>query len=305
MIGFTCENDIKKDIFPHYEFEDGTDMAVFGDKIAFPAIMDNNNGNSIILGTTGSGKTKSIVEPRIIHNYNSSLVIPVTKRRLITQYAPLLKERGYTIIDLNLYKPGKSAYGYDPMRTKKTESDLLSLATAITGGVSRSMQGESDPFWSESCAGCLAAIMGLARYLNGESAGFLDAIRLFENLIINYSSGHCYTNLDSDFKKMEKKYPYSQAPRLWRTLMGTSSKTASCIVSILNNTLSRFCGDYSRELFGKRRVFDISSLGRKKTALFITTNSISVPCAGMTNLLFSDIFTGLFEEAENNNGKLV
>lgn len=304
MIGFISESDKKEDIFPHYELKDGEDMAVFGEDIAFPARMDNNNGNTIVLGSTGSGKTKSVVEPKILYSFDQSLVIPVAKRRLVKQYTPLLESRGYEVIDLNLAKPKDSIYGYDPMRTAKTEDELLNLATSIIGANSRTMQGESDPFWQESSAAACAAILGLSRYINGPDSGFLEFMKLFRSLEITYPNGHLRSNLDEDFDEMAFHLPDSQTPRLWRTVAGCASRTASCINSILNNALSRFCGEYGDTLFSKKKMVDLSMIGRKKMCLFITTSNISEPCSRIVNLFFADLFKELFEESQKDGGRL-
>ncbi len=305
MIGFVNSEEEKKDTIPHYDFEEGKDMAVFGNGLVFPAIMENNNGNSIVLGTTGSGKTKSVVEPCICHSYNRSLVIPITKRRLVKQYTPLLKSRGYTVIDLNLARPARSEWGYDPMRTKHTEDQLLSLATAIVGTNSRTMTSDPDPFWASASSGACSSLMNLTRFIKGKKAGFLDFMKLYRSLEISYPNGHCRTNLDMKFNDMEYSLPDSQSPRLWRTISGTASRTASCVVSILNNALSTFCGDYGNDLFSpKKKMVDLVSIGKRKTAIFVTTSSVSVPCSRITNLFFADLFRELFEAAEDNDGHL-
>ena len=304
MIGFMPGKEDEKDNFPRYELKDGEDMSVFGDGVVFPARMENNNGNTLVLGVTGSGKTKSVVEPKILFTHNQSLVIPVAKRRLIKQYTSLLNEKGYEVIDLNLATPKDSSIGYDPMRTAKTEDDLLNLATAIVGSNSRTMTGDTDPFWQESSAAVCSSLMGLSRFLNGKTSGFLDFMKLYKTLEFSFPNGHCHSNLDDAFADMEFQLPDSQAPRLWRTICGCASRTASCINSILTNALSRFCGSYGDTLFSKRNMIDLSSLGRKKICLFITTSNISEPCSRIVNLLFADLFKELFAEAERIGGSL-
>ena len=305
-IGFiTCDEEEKKEGFPHNNFEAGVDYTCLGENIIFPAKCINNNGNELILGPTGSGKSLSIATPRILHTYNSSLVIPIVKRQLFDLYAPLLKNRGYTVIDLDLVHPDRSPYGYDPMSNVHSEDDMLTLATAIVGGTSRSMDGTDDRYWSDCTAGTIAALQGLSRYINGDKSGFKDFMDLYQSLEISYPNGHCRCSLDADFEAMETEFPRSQAPRLWRSLTGTASRTASCVVSILNNALSRFCGSYGDTIFAKRKIFDIKTLGLKKTALFITTNSVSEPCKRVTNLLYANLFKELFDEAERHDGKLL
>ena len=113
-IGFITDNEGTENDFPHYDFIDGVDMTVLGDGIIFPAHCDNNNGNELIIGTTGSGKSMSVVEPRIAHTYNSSLIIPVVKRHIVDIYKPLLKSRNYDIVDLDLTNPKRVLWDMIP-----------------------------------------------------------------------------------------------------------------------------------------------------------------------------------------------
>ena len=166
------------------------------------------------------------------------------------------------------------------------------------------MLNESDPFWSTSCADTICALLGLSRYINGPKSGFKEFLDLYRTLQISYPNGHCRTSLDVEFEEMELADPNAQAPRLWKTLSGTASRTASCVIAIVNNALGKFCGEWGFQLFGKKRVVNLRELGRRKTALFITTNSISEPCKRITNLLFADAFKELFAEAESNGGYL-
>lgn len=68
------------------------------------------NNNIIVCGGSGSGKTMSISEPRLLETKTSSLVATVTKRRIVKKYKPLFKERGYEILDLNYVNPLESNY---------------------------------------------------------------------------------------------------------------------------------------------------------------------------------------------------
>ena len=293
QIGFTAVQ-AKKDppkIKTPADYPENTDLSILGEGAVYPARMENNNGNVIVLGTTGSGKTCSIVEPRILHSHHTSLVVPITKRKLVKQYTPLMESRGYEVIDLNLISPKDSKYGYDPMRTARNEEEIYDLATAIIGGMSKTMEGGADPFWNDSTSA-------------GKNAGFLDFMELYRNLEFAYPNGHCKSTVDQDFFEMELDIPDSQAPKQWKVLQGCASKTASCIISILNNALSRFCGEYGRELFGKRRMVDLRGIGKRKTILFVSTRSTSVQCGFIANLLFADLFKELMVEAEENDGHL-
>ena len=82
------------------------------------------NNNIIVCGGSGSGKTMSISEPRLLETKTSSLVATVTKRRIVKKYKPLFKERGYEILDLNYVNPLESNCAYDPLEYVESYHDI-------------------------------------------------------------------------------------------------------------------------------------------------------------------------------------
>ena len=302
MIGFITEStDTKKKEFVTPTGEE--DLVILAEDAVFSAEDKTVNQNVLAVGSTNAGKSMSVCEPRLLHTYNSSLVIPLVKRRLFDRYSALLESRGYQIIDLNLAHPELSKTGYDPCKGIKTQDDMLTLAAAIVGGSSKSMDKSDDPYWSESTTGCIAALMGLAKYHNNLT--MLYVMELFTQLSVSYPNGHARTTLDDDFEEMEMVEPDAQAPRLWRALSGTASRTASCIVSLMTNALSKFCGEYGKALFDKpdTKMVSFKELGRRKTALFITT-SATPSSQKISNILYADLIKQLFDEAEEMGGSL-
>ena len=79
-----------------------------------PKVSQVNN-NVLVIAGTGGGKTKSVVEANLLHAFHQSMVVLLTKRRLLDQYGPLLKSRGYDVKVLDLVHPAQSDVGYDPM----------------------------------------------------------------------------------------------------------------------------------------------------------------------------------------------
>ena len=304
MIGFMADlNDTKNDE-PRFELEEGKDMICLGEGLVFPARSDDINNNILVCGPTRAGKSTGILLPTMLHSHSHSIVMPIVKRKIYDQCAPLLKSRGYTVIDLNLSKPKDSPCGWDPLRSVHDEDDYITLAESIVGGESRTMFQESDPYWKNACSSCIAAMMMLSRFLNGSTSGFMEFMALYRSLEVTFPNGHARSNLDSAFEDMEMTEPESSAPKLWRQLQGNASRTGACIVSLVHSALSKYCGEWGKEVFGKRIQLDPSIVGKKKTAIFITTNSVSVPGKQLMNLLISDMIRQLFELAESRGGEL-
>ena len=63
------------------------------------------NNNVLIIGSSGSGKTVSLIEPRFLETFHRSLIATVTKRRIVRKYTPVMKERGYMVWDLDFVHP--------------------------------------------------------------------------------------------------------------------------------------------------------------------------------------------------------
>lgn len=305
QIGFVTTQKKHEDVTLSFPvFEQGMDYTCLGRGIVYPAKSTDVNSNEIILGATGVGKSMSVSEPRILHTYNSSLVIPIVKRKIYDLYAPILRERGYEVWDLNLAHPEKSGIGYDPFKGFKSEDDILSLSSIIAGTRSGSLLGESDPYWSQAETAVIAALMGLSDFKKQGKGRFIDFIRYYKKFRVDLSGNHCKTNYDKDIASLSALDPESQIPKLWETLVGNASKTGACIMSMVNNSLGRFAGAYGEALFDKGKTLNIKTLGKRKVALFVTSNTVSEPCQMINNILYMDIFKELFEEAESQGGAL-
>ena len=300
MIGFITQEPEKK---KRFETPKGKDLIILSEDAVFAPGEGGANSNCAIIGSTGSGKSFSVGIPHLLHAEDESLVVPVAKRKIVDQITPLLKSRGYTIWDLNMSHPEHSSIGYDPCKSIKDGEDMLDLAAAIVGGPSKSLDSSDDPFWGEATQNLIAAIFGLCEYQGDLS--MRHAIEVYNELEISYPNGHARTTLDENFEEISCVDPDNQAPRLWSTIVGCASKTASCLKTILNNSFGRMCCDYGKSLFCKpsKKMIDLKELGKKKIALFITT-STSPMCQKISKMLYADLIKQLFNEAEAQGGEL-
>ena len=120
-----------------------------------PQVSQVNN-NVLVIAGTGGGKTKSVVEANLLHAFHQSMVVLLTKRRLLDQYGPLLKSRGYDVKVLDLVHPAQSDVGYDPMQrpaAPRQKSPTGRTALPISSQPSSNSQGcctGTGPVWTES-----------------------------------------------------------------------------------------------------------------------------------------------------------
>ena len=99
------------------------DKIILGENLSFSTDTDKtgiNNNNVVVCAGSGSGKTMSIIEPRLINTFDSSLIVTLTKRRLVPKYKSLFEERGYEVQDLNFVNPKLSTVTYDPLKYVKS-----------------------------------------------------------------------------------------------------------------------------------------------------------------------------------------
>ena len=277
----------------------------------FPTNLNETgiNANEIIVGPTRCGKTASVVEPKLLHTYNGSLIVSLTKRALVDKYAPMFQKRGYEVWDLNLAEPGIGNIAYDPMDFIETERDIIQLASTIVGGEpSRGREGEKDPYWNESAISGLAAVIDLAvlgQKQEGKKAQFRDFYKLYSKLELDTSrDGNCTTNLDAGFDWADKHFPENQASRMWRTIRGNATRTAGCIYSIMNNAVDKLM---SKELLSamesKQKRVSFEEMGNKKVVLFVTTSPVNKSQQKLATLFFADAFRVLYEYAEKQSSR--
>ena len=115
------------------------------------------NNNVIVCGSSGGGKTMSVIEPRLLETFDSSLIVTVTKRRLVDKYKKVFCERGYKVLDLNFVRPTDSNIAYDPLDYVSSYSDITFLAQAVVKANPRKDKSTADPYWDESSISLLSA----------------------------------------------------------------------------------------------------------------------------------------------------
>ena len=287
------------------------DKMCLAEGLVIPAEFDKigHNLNVAVVGGTGSGKTVSYTESKLAHTHNSSVVVPLAKKKIKDKYKKLFKERGYKVIDMDFTHPDQGDVGYDPLRYVADEMDAIQLARNIIGGTMSSGQNSNmDPYWEESAISILAAVILLVMMESKElgiKATFADVMKTYRSMKIDYSHATITTSLDERFAKLARRYRGNQATELWKTINGLGSKTLSCILSTANNAVDKIFSPKVMEMAEKEEHVDFRELGNKKVALFITTSPVNKTLQNYVNLFYADMIKVLFEEAESKeNGKL-
>ena len=262
------------------------------------------NNNIIVCGGSGSGKTMSISEPRLLETKTSSLISTVTKRRIVTKYMPLFKERGYNVLDLNFVNPIESTCSYDPLKYVTSYSDITFLAKSIVKADPQKDRCSADPFWDEVAISLLSAEVAYVLMTN-DKATFTDVLELHDSLTIDDGGSTIRTSLDDQFDYIASEYPTCFAVSCWKSFKSLPIKTAGCVYGTLNTTIDTIFSPELREMMGTKPQVDFELMATEKTILFVTTSAVNPSLHCFVNMFYAQAFKQLFEYAENcQNGIL-
>lgn len=284
-----------------------SDWMLLGNNCRFS--MDSSvtglNNNVVVCGGSGSGKTMSVTEPRLLETKNQSLIVTVTKRRIVEKYMDVFKQRGYEVLDLNLSEPEKSTIAFDPLAGLTEESDIHHLAKCIVQENDERIG--KDPFWNNAAISLLCAEIGYLRFKNPK-ATLAEVLDFNDKLMLipaPRNSDSYYTPLDEDFEWLEKEAPKHYAALCWKSFRVLPQTTAGSVSGILNTALSSMFTTKVRDMMARGEAVDIERLASVKTVLFITSSAVNPALHRFVNVFYSRAFARLFEFAEKQpDGKL-
>ncbi len=266
------------------------------------------NQNILVLGGTGTGKTMSIAEPRLMESYFSSLVVTVTKRRIMTMYWDLLASRGYEVIQLDFADPARSSIGWDPLELIRSEEDIPALATAIVMANPRKEHSHYDVFWDDSAIQLLSAMIALVLQTD-QNPCFADVLDMLDELQIEDSGlgegDAISTSFDARFQALAAVRPKCFALSCWRTFRQLPLRTSLCVFSTLNSTVASIFPPKVRQLFRMERKLRLEQISCRKTLLFVVSSSVNPALTRLTSVFYSMLLKELFEFGEEQpDGRL-
>lgn len=181
---------------------DKTDRLILGDGENCIFSSDSNktglNNNILVIGTSGCGKTVSIMEPRILETFNRSLIATVTKRRIVKKYSVVMKRRGYKVLDLNFVHPSEGNCGYDPLMHIGSYNDITFLARSIVLANPQKAQSNADPYWDDGATSLFSAEICYILQTK-DNATFADVLDFHNKLTFEERNGVIATNYDRKY----------------------------------------------------------------------------------------------------------
>ena len=258
------------------------------------------NNNDMIIGSSGSGKTGGYVIPNI-QNINGSLVVSDTKGQLCRMFRRELLRKGYKVYVLDLVNPLNSC-GYNPMsgvrrysNGKFREQDILTLANTIMP-----VLDSSDPFWEKAAAGYIAFLIAYC----------LEAMEPEDHNLISVCELHqlfIKPGGDLSFIQWIDRNPDSFAARKYSQIRSSSNaeKMWSSIMEFANRALEPFQFEEARCIFENPDTFDILTLGKRKTVLFLNVSDTDRTFDQLVNVFHTQTMQLLCSLADSNeNGRL-
>ncbi|WP_283621818.1 VirD4-like conjugal transfer protein, CD1115 family [Limosilactobacillus avium] len=285
------------------------------------------NTNTLVVGSSGTGKTYSFVEPNVLQG-NMNYVISDAKGDILAHTGASLKAQGYKIQVLNLIDL-KHSMTYNPLVYMNNQLDILSFAqqvisTDVSGNESRSKH--DDPFWINSPASLLESLILFVKEFLPDSEQTMGTVtRLFEcldrpdddvnDVLLSlgyegksiYKFAHLKDEDDYEipvslgeriFDWVQQHNPHSQALRVWNSIAGIkqAERTWAGVTGILGAALNPYMLSNVENLLNTNQI-DFTQLLHKRTALFILYDVADPSKNFLSNVLYRQLFTFLYHQA--------
>ena len=256
------------------------------------------NNNILVVGASGSGKTMSYAEMCLLKTRESSMIVTLSKRRLVYKYAPLFAERGFQVLDLDLTHPSKSTISYDPMHYVHTNQDVTYLAQSIVmANPRKEVTIASDPFWDDAAISLLSALIAYEVHRKSRPS-FADVYELFAKLRITEKGDAIETSFDTMFDRLSREDPDSFAYQCWKTFRFAPMRTAGSIYSSLSVTMDTIFSPELLAFMREKQCIEFRDISTQRTILFVTTSAVNPSLNAFAGLFYSHAVKELFEYAE-------
>ena len=252
------------------------------------------NNNVLVVGTSGAGKTRSIVCPNLLQA-TGSYVVTDPKGNLYGKYAKYLEENGYEVKKLDFTNPKESAH-YNFFNYIKDQQDIIKIAHALSNQDDMS-SFRGDPFWDDATELLLQAM--IAYMLEGEKEEdrhFQNMMNLLETCKPGTST-YEGNRLELKFNRVQAYNPQSFAARQFKKFSIGTEKTLKSILITLYAKLGKYDSPELNEMM-KTDDIDLESIGKKKTALFVVVSDTDRSLDGLVNIFFTQAMNVLCSYAD-------
>lgn len=270
------------------------------EKMSLDTRQTLRNNNVLIVGGSGSGKTRFYVKPNIMQ-LHSSYVITDPKGSIIKECGKMLVEAGYKIKILNLIDMEQSDR-YNPFSYIKEEKDILKLINNLITNTNPLNSSSNGDFWEKSERALLQALFGYVFFEAPQEerniGTVMEMLRLAE---VREDDEEFQSPLDIMFEDLKNENPDHFACKQYDLYKLAAGKTAKSILVSVGVRLSPFHIQKLSSLMGEDTL-DLDMIGSEKTALFIIIPDSDRTFNFVAAIMYQQLFDVLFYKADNDYG---
>ena len=264
-----------------------------------PDPKNARNKNVLVVGGSGSGKTRFWLKPNLLQMH-SSYVVTDPKSTILLECGNAMLKNGYKLKILNTINFSKSMH-YNPFAYVHSEKDILKLVTTLMTNTKGEGSG-GDPFWEKSERLLLTALIAYLHYeAPVEEQNFATLLEMLNTMQVLEDDEEYQNPVDLLFEELAKKKPNSFAGRQYKLYKLAAGKTAKSILISCGARLAPFDIQELRDL----TMYDelqLDTLGDKKTALFLIMSDTDSTFNFLISMVYTQLFNLLCDKADDVYG---
>ena len=264
-----------------------------------PDPKNARNKNVLVVGGSGSGKTRFWLKPNLLQCH-SSYVVTDPKGSIVVECGNALLKNGYKVKILNTINFKKSMH-YNPFSYVHSEKDILKLVTTLMTNTKGEGSG-GDPFWEKSERLLLTALIAYLHYeAPVEEQNFATLLEMLNTMQVLEDDEEYQNPVDLLFEDLAKTKPNSFAGRQYKLYKLAAGKTAKSILISCGARLAPFDIQELRDLTMYDEL-ELDTLGDKKTALFLIMSDTDSTFNFLISMVYTQLFNLLCDKADDVYG---
>ena len=258
------------------------------------------NKNVLVIGGSGSGKTRFYVKPNLMQMH-SSYCVTDPKGTIVIECGKMLEDNGYEIKILNTINFKKSMK-YNPFAYLRSEKDILKLVQTIIANTKGEGEKAGEDFWVKAEKLYYTALIGYIFYeAPREEKNFATLLDMIDASEVREDDETYMNPIDRLFEALEKKEPTHFAVKQYKKYKLAAGKTAKSILISCGARLAPFDIQELRDLM-KEDELELDTLGDRKTALFVIISDTDDTFNFVVSIMYSQLFNLLCDKADDEYG---
>ncbi|HFH8614247.1 TPA: VirD4-like conjugal transfer protein, CD1115 family [Streptococcus agalactiae] len=258
------------------------------------------NKNVLVIGGSGSGKTRFYVKPNLMQMH-SSYCVTDPKGTIVLECGKMLEDNGYEIKILNTINFKKSMK-YNPFAYIRSEKDILKLVQTIIANTKGEGEKAGEDFWVKAEKLYYTALIGYIWYeAPREEKNFATLLDMIDASEVREDDETYKNPIDRLFEALEKKEPTHFAVKQYKKYKLAAGKTAKSILISCGARLAPFDIQELRDLMSEDEL-ELDTLGDRKTALFVIISDTDDTFNFVVSIMYSQLFNLLCDKADDVYG---